>query len=175
MNKFLLSALLAMFTSTAMVQTASAQPSSMGECLSVAIQDFDGNVVEAAIATPELSTLADAVVAAGLADTLAGLENITVHAPTNAAFDAIPVDILEAITGDVGLLTEVLTYHVTPGVDDARRYVEAHARPSLQGQQVYYDRYDQTPRVNNAGVSCQGVRATNGLIWILDSVLLPNL
>lgn len=158
-----------------MVNSASAQPSSMGACLSVEIVDFDGNIVEAALATPELSTLVDAVVAAGLDEALATTENITVYAPTNDAFAAVPADILAVITGNVDLLTAVLTYHVTPSVEDVRRYSEAYARPTLQGQQVYLDRYGNTPRVNNAGASCQGVRANNGNVWIIDSVLLPNL
>ncbi len=175
MKNFFVSTFLAVFASTTLVQTASAQPSSLGECLSVDIQQFQGNIVEAAIATPELSTLVDAVVAAGLDDALANTQNITVYAPTNDAFAAIPADILEAITGDVDTLTAVLLYHVTPLVEDPRRFVNSFARPTLQGQQVYFDRYDQTPRINNAGASCQGVAASNGNVWIIDSVLLPNL
>ena len=158
-----------------MINGASAQPSSMGSCLSNDFVEFDGNIVEAAVATPELSTLVDAVIAAGLDEELATTENITVNAPTNDAFGAVPADILDTIVGDVDLLTAVLTYLVTPSVEDVRRYSEAYARPTLQGQQVYFDRYGSTPRVNNAGASCTGVRASNGNVWIIDSVLLPNL
>jgi len=175
MNRVLASIFVCIVTSAAVVNSASAQPSTMGQCLSVDLVEFDGNIVEAAVATPELTTLVDAVLAAGLEEALATTDNITVYAPTNDAFSALPADVLETVVGDVDLLTAVLTYHVTPFRDDPRRYVESKARPTLQGQQVYYDRYDQTPRVNNAAVSCQGVKASNGLVWILDSVLLPAL
>ena len=136
MKNFFVSTFLAVFASTTLVQTASAQPSSLGECLSVDIQQFQGNSVEAAIATPELSTLVDAVVAAGLDDALANTENITVYAPTNDAFAAIPADILEAITGDVHTLTDVLLYHVTPGRYMASDVVELSQADTVAGKPV---------------------------------------
>lgn len=175
MNKILASLLLPIIACTTMVSNASAQSSSLAQCLSVEVVEFDGNIVDAAVATPELTTLVDAVLAAGLDEALATTDNITVYAPTNDAFSALPSEVLESVVGNVDLLTAVLTYHVTPFRDDPRRYVESKARPTLQGQQVYFDRYAQAPRVNNATVSCQGVKASNGYVWILDSVLLPAL
>ena len=73
----------------------------MGACLSTDIVQFDGTVVDAALATPELSTLVDAVVAAGLVDALNDAENITVYAPTNDAFAAIPGEVADAILADL--------------------------------------------------------------------------
>lgn len=154
---------------------ANAQADSpLAECLSEPLVEFDGTVVDAAIATPELSTLVDAVVAAGLVDALNEAENITVYAPTNDAFGAIPADILNAALSDTGILTAILTYHVSPGKTDPRRYVTALRRPTLQGQNVFYNRAGQHARVNSAAVTCQGVRTSNGLVWIIDSVLMPQ-
>ena len=155
--------------------TAQAAPPGMAECLAVPITQFDGTVVDAALATPELSTLVEAVVAAGLVDALNDAEDITVYAPTNAAFAAIPGDILGAILGDQGLLTAVLTYHVTPGVNDPRSFAPPVRRNTLLGQQVYYAYAAAAPRVNNAAVNCSGVQTSNGIVWLIDSVLLPNI
>ena len=143
-------------------------------CVSEPIAMFDGNIVEAAIATPELSTLVDAVIAAGLDDALATTDNITVFAPTNDAFAAIPADITQAILDDVGVLTTVLTYHVTPGAQDPRKFVPPVKRETLAGPYVYLSFNNGHPRVNNSAVSCSGVKASNGLIWFVDSVLQPG-
>lgn len=143
-------------------------------CVSTPSVTFEGTVVDAAIATPELSILVDAVVAAGLADALAEAEDITVYAPTNDAFTAIPGPVLDAILADVDLLTTVLTYHVTPGVRDPRNHFKAVARPTLAGPFVYYDFNNGHSRVNQSAVSCTGVRTDNGIVWVIDSVLLPQ-
>ena len=115
------------------------------------------------------------VVAAGLVDALHDAQDITVYAPTNDAFDAIPVDIAGAILGDTGLLTAVLTYHVTPRIQDPRGFLPPVRRDTLLGQRVYYAYDDGAPRVNNAAVNCAGVRTSNGMVWLIDSVLLPGL
>ena len=152
-----------------------AQAQSLAECLSTDIVDFDGSVVDAAIATPELSTLVDAVVAAGLDEALATTEDITVYAPTNDAFAALPGDVLGAIVGDEALLTAVLTYHVTPGEQDPRRYTTAVRRNTLlKGQKVYYSRFGGAARVNQSAIACQGVQTDNGVVWVIDSVLIPQ-
>ena len=101
------------------------------DCVSTPIATFDGNIVDAAVATPELSTLVDAILAAGLGDALASAENITVFAPTNDAFAAIPSDITTAILEDVGVLSAVLTYHVAPGSQDPRKFVPPVKRETL--------------------------------------------
>ena len=154
-----------------------ANAQSFGDCVSTNKAQFDGTIVDAAIATPELSTLVDLVVAAGLDDALATTENITVFAPTNDAFAALPTELVDVVVGDTDLLTAVLTYHVANGHPDPRKLTGAVAqrKDTLQGQSVYFSRTDGAPRVNNAGVSCQGVQTDNGIVWIIDSVLLPAL
>lgn len=155
----------------AMTQAAS---SNLAACLSESMVEFDGTIVDAAIATPALSTLVDAVVAADLVDALNDAEDITVYAPTNDAFAAIPADITGALLADTAALTAVLTYHVTPSLQDPRRYVSPVRRGTLQGQTVFYNRMDETPMVNNAAVQCIGVKASNGYVWIIEDVLLPQ-
>lgn len=153
---------------------ANAASDKLAECLSTDMVQFEGTVVDAAIATPALSTLVDAVVSAGLVDALNDAENITVYAPTNDAFAAIPADITDALLADIDSLTAVLTYHVTPSLQDPRRFVPPVRRGTLQGQTVFYHRMDDTPMVNNAAVQCTGVAASNGYVWIIDDVLLPQ-
>jgi uncharacterized surface protein with fasciclin (FAS1) repeats len=145
------------------------------DCVSTPIARFDGNIVEAALATPELSTLVDAVLAAGLDDALANTDDITVYAPTNDAFAAMPADVTGAILADLDLLTTVLTYHVSPGANDPRKFASPVQRKTLAGDNyVYLSRNAGEPRVNTATVQCQGVKADNGLVWIIDSVLQPG-
>lgn len=147
---------------------------SLAACTSTAITNFDGTVVDAALATPELSTLVDAVVAADLVDALNDAEDITVYAPTNAAFAALPPDLLNAALADTDLLTGLLTYHVTQGSEDPRRYVTPIRRDTLAGQKVFYHRFDGEARVNHAAINCAGVQTSNGIVWLVDSVLLPQ-
>ena len=85
------------------------------KCLREPLVHFNGTIVDAAVVTPELSTLVTALTAANLVDALNGPGPFTVYAPTNAAFDAIPGDILGAVLDNEEVLTAVLTYHVTPG------------------------------------------------------------
>jgi len=138
---------------------------------------FPGTIVDAALATPELRTLADAVVAAGLAATLSGPGPFTVYAPTNDAFANIPPTVLSALTTDVDVLTAVLTYHVTPGkgrqFDPRLTYTTPREIATVQGQTVFFNR-STGPQVNQANIACQPVRTTNGVVWLIDSVLLPQ-
>ncbi|MCP5128155.1 MAG: fasciclin domain-containing protein [Pseudomonadales bacterium] len=153
---------------------ASHAQTSLANCVATPITTFDGNIVDAALATPELSVLVDAILAAGLQDALASAENITVYAPTNDAFAKIPADITAAILADVDVLTTVLTYHVSPGAQDPRVFVPAVRRDTLSGQSVYFFRYGGWARVNNAAVNCAGIQTDNGLVWLIESVLLPQ-
>lgn len=161
--------------SLTMASAASAQ--SFGDCASTNKVDFDGSIVDAAIATPELSTLVDLVVAAGLDDALATTDNITVFAPTNDAFGALPSELVDVVVADEDLLAAILTYHVTTGQPDPRRLSGSLAarKDTLQGQSVYFGRSGGEARVNGAAVDCQAVKTDNGTVWIIDSVLLPAL
>ena len=136
--------------------------------------EFDGTIAEAAIATEALSTLVELVVAAGLVDALNGEDPLTVFAPTNEAFENIPDTVLGAIGADVDLLTAVLTYHVVPGLKDPRwTYRKIREVETLQGQTLFFNR-DSGPQVNQSNVACQPVHTTNGIVYVIDSVLLPQ-
>jgi uncharacterized surface protein with fasciclin (FAS1) repeats len=153
--------------------TAAASPA-FAECRRAQAVDFPGTIVEAAIATPALSTLTDLVVAAGLAGALSAPGDLTVYAPTNGAFAKIPAGVLGAIGADAAALTAVLTYHVVPGRADPRHPV-TRERTTLQGQTLFvgYDR-GTGPAVNQSVADCTAVRTTNGTVWLIDSVLLPQ-
>lgn len=144
------------------------------QCLRTPAVHFDGTIAEAALATPDLSTLVFALGEAGLVDTFLGEGNFTVFAPTNEAFGKIPGPVLEAILADVDLLTTVLSYHVTLGHADPRRAYVPRAVNTLAGQNVFLGRSDGSPYINNSGVSCQSVRTSNGTVYVIDSVLLPQ-
>lgn len=142
-------------------------------CKNTKLTDFNGTIVDAAIATPDLSTLKDLVIAADLAGALSGPGPFTVFAPTNDAFAKVPGAVLSAIGSDIPTLTSVLTYHVTSGLKDPRKSLWPREVKTLQGQTVFLD-YDKAPQINQSNANCQGVRTNNGVVWIIDSVLLPQ-
>jgi uncharacterized surface protein with fasciclin (FAS1) repeats len=168
-----LSPIKAAIGAVAVTFAVSSQAQTLPECLSTPLVQFDGSIVDAAIATPELSTLVDAVVAAGLDGALATTPNLTVYAPTNDAFAALPGNLVETALGNTDLLTAILTYHVTPSMQDPRRYVNGFRRNTLQGTPVFYHRMNGMAMINGAGMSCQGVKTDNGVVWVIDKVLIP--
>ncbi len=155
-------------------QQASAFNGPFYQCVETDLVRFDGSIVDAAIATPELSTLVTAVTVAGLVDTLATVEEATVYAPTDTAFGNVPAPLLDEILADTDVLTQVLTYHVTPGKADPRKFFSPTLADTLQGQEVTLNFRNGAPHVNQAQVACQGVQVNNGIVWIIDSVLLPQ-
>ncbi len=144
-------------------------------CKSVDAVEFDGTIVDAALATPALSTLADLVIAANLVDALAAPGNLTVFAPTNDAFAAIPEPVLNAIGSDVGVLTTVLTYHVVAESERPRKFRRYTEVESLAGQSLFVNSDRRSGvRVNQSNVDCQAVETSNGTVLVIDSVLLPQ-
>lgn len=144
------------------------------KCRHTTLTEFPGTIVEAAVATPELSTLVSLVSAAGLVDALNAPDSLTVFAPTNDAFGKVPAPLLGLIGGNKDLLTQVLTYHVSDKQADPRRSLIPTQVKTLQGQTVYIG-YDQNgASVNQSVASCKGVKTTNGTVWVIDSVLLPQ-
>ncbi|RVT52216.1 fasciclin domain-containing protein [Rubrivivax albus] len=156
------------------VTSAAVAAPSFAECRRTQAVEFPGTIVDAAIATPALSTLTSLVVAAGLADALSAPGDLTVFAPTDDAFAKIPAGVLGAIGSDPAVLTAVLTYHVVPGAADPRRAVKREVT-TLQGQSLLAGFEKGTgASVNQSTVDCTAVRTTNGTVWIIDSVLLPQ-
>lgn len=150
------------------------------ECAFTPAVEFNGTIVDAALATDELSTLALAVDRAGLVDTLSARGPFTVYAPVNAAFDAIPGPILGGILADKQALSDVLRLHVVPGIRaalDPRYYLTdtGEVDTVLDDQAVNLSRGENGPRVGRSSlVSCQPVKTSNGIVYLIDSVLRPR-
>ena len=147
------------------------------QCVRTPLVDFPGTIAQAAAATPALSTLYNLVLLAGLGDALSGPGPLTVYAPTNDAFALLPPGLADLLTNPLNqsLLTAVLKYHVSPGKQDPRKPLYPKETATLQGQTVFLDYDDgKGPQINQSTASCQGVRASNGVVWIIDSVLLPQ-
>jgi uncharacterized surface protein with fasciclin (FAS1) repeats len=141
-----------------------------GTCLRTQPDEFNGTIAEAAAATPELSTLLAAVGAAGLGEALDNENaNLTVFAPVNSAFDAVPF--LGNLTADE--VKNVLLYHVVDGSVDPRRSIVTHKAKTLLGQNVFLS-YDGNPQINQSNTGCKAVQTTNGTVWLIDSVLMPQ-
>ena len=131
-------------------------------------------VATAASNTPELSTLVTAVKKADLVDTLNSAQGITVFAPTNDAFAAVPKPTLDKALGDPnGLLTTVLTYHVVQGQLAPDQLAGRHK--TLQGGTIQVTGSGQDFTVNgNSGVVCGNVKTANATVYLIDQVLLPK-
>jgi uncharacterized surface protein with fasciclin (FAS1) repeats len=138
----------------------------------LAVQAKD--IVDTAVAAGSFKTLAAALQAAGLVDTLKGKGPFTVFAPTDEAFAKIPKADLDALLKDKAKLTAVLTYHVVPGATKPRAARKAEVA-TLQGQSLLVGFERGTGAVvNQSTANCTAVRTTNGTVWIIDSVLLPQ-
>ena len=158
------------------------------QCNRTQLINFPGTITEAAVATPELSILTALVVEAGLADALSQPGNFTVFAPRDEAFLAIPGALLDALGAlkilgladgeatqdEIDIITQILTYHVVPRRVDPRKSFFRRNITTLQGQKLFNTRRHATPMINQSVVDCQGVRTTNGTVWFIDSVLLPQ-
>jgi uncharacterized surface protein with fasciclin (FAS1) repeats len=129
------------------------------------------DIVDTAVAAGDFKTLATALQAAGLIDTLKGKGPFTVFAPTDAAFAKIPKDQLDALLKDKAKLTAVLTYHVVPGKVMAKD-VKAGKVKTVQGSELTLGTTGGV-MVNDAKVTAADVAADNGVIHVIDTVLMP--
>lgn len=134
----------------------------------------DKNIVETAIAAGQFKTLAALVTKAGLADTLATGGPFTVFAPTDEAFAKVPQSTLDALAANPDLLKAVLLYHVVPGTVTAADVVKLSSAKTLEGRSVAIKVADGTVYVDQARVTAPDVMASNGVIHVIDSVLIPK-
>jgi len=146
-----------------------------------------GDVVDLAIGSPDHSTLVAAVKAAGLVDTLKGKGPFTVFAPTNAAFDALPAGTVDTLLkpANKATLTSVLTYHVVAGKVDANTLAAQikagggkTALKTAQGEtltaRVVGGKVQLTDaKGNTANVTTADLRGSNGVVHVIDRVLMP--
>ena len=131
------------------------------------------DIVDTAVAAGSFKTLATALQAAGLVDTLKGAGPFTVFAPTDEAFAKIPKADLDALLKDKAKLTAVLTYHVVPGKVMAADVVKLKEAKTVQGGLVKIDTSDGVT-VDNAKVVKTDIVASNGVIHVIDTVILPK-
>jgi uncharacterized surface protein with fasciclin (FAS1) repeats len=136
----------------------------------------DRNIVEVAVGTGQFTTLVAAVNAAGLGEILMGKGPFTVFAPTDAAFAKLPAGTVEALLADREKLTKILTYHVIPGKVTSGDIVAAGgaSAATVNGQQLSVVLRDGKVYVGNAQVIAADVGASNGVIHVIDTVLLPE-
>ena len=131
------------------------------------------DIVDTAVAAGQFTTLAKALTAAGLVDTLKGDGPFTVFAPTDAAFAKLPEGTLESLLADKDKLTAVLTYHVVAGKVLAADVVKLDSAKTVQGSSVSIDTSNGV-KVDGANVVKTDIMASNGVIHVIDSVILPN-
>jgi|AntAceMinimDraft_12_1070368.scaffolds.fasta_scaffold38825_1 uncharacterized surface protein with fasciclin (FAS1) repeats len=132
------------------------------------------DIVDVAVANGSFTTLVTAIEAAGLVETLKGEGPFTVFAPTDAAFAKVPAATLNALLADKEALSGVLTYHVVAGKVMAKDVVTLTEATTVQGQKVMIEVRDGKVYVDNAQVIMTDVAASNGVIHVIDAVILPK-
>jgi uncharacterized surface protein with fasciclin (FAS1) repeats len=129
-------------------------------------------IADTAARTPQLSTLSKLITDAGLADTLRGPGPYTVFAPSDEAFKAVPAKTLADLAKDKELLKSVLTYHVLAGNVPASDVKTGNAK-TVQGANVALSRAGGFVTVEEAVVTQADVKASNGVVHVIDRVLIP--
>jgi len=134
----------------------------------------DKDIVDTAVATGQFKTLAAALEAAGLVETLKGAGPFTVFAPTDAAFAALPAGTVEDLLKpeNKAKLAEILTYHVVSGKVMAGDLKDGMKAPTVEGGDITID-LDNGPMVNDAKVVTADVAASNGVIHVINKVIMP--
>lgn len=134
------------------------------------------DIVDTAVANGSFNTLAAALEAAGLINTLKGEGPFTVFAPTDEAFAKLPEGTVEDLLRpeNKDKLVSILTYHVVPGKVKARDVVKLTSATTVQGSDVAVKVMGDTVKVDNANVIMTDVKASNGIIHVIDAVILPK-
>lgn len=162
--------LIAGFTMLALA--AASSPAQAGSCSSTVAHAHSGDIVDIAASNDSFSTLVTAVQAAGLVDVLKGEGPFTVFAPTNEAFAKLPPGTLQTLLNDKEALTRVLTYHVVPGRVMAADVMSLTSAKTVQGQSIQIDTSSGV-RINEATVVATDIEASNGVIHVIDTVIVP--
>ena len=129
-------------------------------------------IVETAVSAGSFTTLVAAVGAAGLVDTLNGEGPFTVFAPTDDAFAALPEGTVEGLLADIPTLTSILTFHVVSGAVHAADLSDGMKAATVNGAELTFDLTDGV-KVNGATVVTADIVCDNGVIHVIDAVLLP--
>jgi uncharacterized surface protein with fasciclin (FAS1) repeats len=133
------------------------------------------DIVDTAVAAGQFKTLAAALTAAGLVDTLKGPGPFTVFAPTDAAFAKLPAGTVDTLLKpeNKAKLTAILTYHVVPGKVMAADVVKMSEAKTVEGAMVTVKVNGGKVMINNAKVTTADVEASDGVIHVIDTVLMP--
>jgi uncharacterized surface protein with fasciclin (FAS1) repeats len=133
----------------------------------------DKDIVDTAVTAGNFTTLVKAVQEAGLVETLKGAGPFTVFAPTDEAFKKMPADKLEAVLRDKEMLKKILLYHVVAGKVMAKDVVGMKSAKTVQGSSIKIAAKDGKVRINKANVIKTDIMASNGVIHVIDSVIMP--
>lgn len=131
------------------------------------------DIVDTAVAAGQFNTLVTAVKAAGLVDTLKGKGPFTVFAPTDEAFAKLPAGTVDALLKDKAKLAQILTYHVVPGKVMAKD-VKSGMVKTVEGSALSVKAEGGGVMVDNAKVVKADIETTNGVIHVIDTVVLPK-
>jgi uncharacterized surface protein with fasciclin (FAS1) repeats len=130
------------------------------------------DIVDVAVSNDSFATLVTALETAGLVDTLKSDGPFTVFAPTNDAFDKLPEGTLESLLADKEKLTQILTYHVVPGKVTSSQVAGLNSATTVQGKNLAIDASSGV-MINGAKVIQADIEASNGVIHVIDTVLIP--
>lgn len=137
-------------------------------------QDATSDIVDTAVAAGDFTTLVAAVQAAGLVDTLKGEGPFTVFAPTDAAFAALPEGTVDTLLKpeNKDQLVSILTYHVVPGAVMSSDLTEGMSAATVQGGEVTFT-LEGGAKVNDTNITTADIAASNGVIHVIDAVIMP--
>ena len=174
---FLATTLFAASASAQKCDTARAHTQRANYIRSASFMRNNADIVDTAVAAGDFTTLVAAVKAAGLVETLKGDGPFTVFAPTDAAFAKIPKETLQSLLlpENRDKLTKILTYHVVPGKVTAQDVTRLRQAKTVQGSNLQI-RTSQSGgvRINNANVVKTDIETSNGIIHVIDTVLMPK-
>lgn len=156
---------LALILSIPAITAHAADPSASARTVKV-------DLVDTAVAAGSFKTLAAALQAADLVDTLKGEGPFTVFAPTDEAFAKLPAGTVEALLKDIPKLRSILTYHVVAGRVSSDQVVKLSSARTLQGQDLAIST-TKGVKVGPANVTTADIAASNGVIHVIDTVLIP--
>jgi uncharacterized surface protein with fasciclin (FAS1) repeats len=132
------------------------------------------DIVTIAVESGKFNTLAKALTETGLVEALKGKGPFTVFAPTDEAFAKLPKGTIEALLKDKEALKKILLYHVVSGKVTSEEVVKLNKAETLEGQNVMIQVTDGSVMINNSKVTTADVMASNGVIHIIDTVLIPE-
>lgn len=144
---------------------------------SASVHEVEADIVDLAVSTEFLSTLVAAVKAGELVDVLKGDGPFTVFAPTNVAFAKLPAGTVENLLKpeNKAQLVAVLTYHVVPGKVMSKDLKNGQKAKTVQGSEVTVTLKDGKAMINNATVTAADIEASNGVVHVIDTVILPKM